>query len=94
MIEASTTSKCIPGVHLGDQGIYRKQINCAHTILMTFYHMHDILSSYWGCGKFFIIMSIIIFNNIMIIVQYICTCIYAGSPHMYALSGLNEVTRT
>ena len=100
MIEASTTSKCIPGAHLSDQSIHRKQINCAHTILMAFYHMRNILSSYWGCGKFFIIMYIHVYmyvhilTNIMITVQYTCTCIYAGSPHMYALSGLNEVTRT
>ena len=52
LFEVSRTSECIEyyGAHL----ISIPGLDCVHSILMTLYHMCDILSSYWGCGKFFI----------------------------------------
>ena len=40
VIKESRTSECISGAHLSDR------LDCIHTILTTFYHMHDILFSY------------------------------------------------
>ena len=56
--EASRTSECIYyyGAHLG---VYIKYIDCVYSILTTLYHiMHNILFSYWGCGKFFIYITL------------------------------------